>query len=224
MSNAVSHQIKDGISHIRLDDGKANALSPDVIKALHQAFDDSLNDSKVVVLSGRGGFYSAGFDLKVIKGPADGARALMNEGVDLFLKLFGYPKPVISACTGHGIAAGAILLMCSDFRIGAEGDFKIGLNEVAISLDIPPFLVEIAQSMLARHYFHQSIFLSQMYSPKEAIEAGFLDRVEKPDGVLAAAQAEAKHLAEYLDLETFKTSKMRWRSETLERINKSRLS
>ncbi len=129
---AVTLQIDGGVAVVTIDDGKANALSHDVLGALETAFDDvEASDARALVLAGRPGRFSAGFDLSVMTaGPAQ-ARDLLGRGARLGLRLYEFPVPVVFAVTGHALAMGGILLCCADVRIGADGPFKLGLPEVA---------------------------------------------------------------------------------------------
>src|SRR5713101_2236105 len=131
----VRYRLEEKVAVIEMDDGKVNAISHSVIEALDRAE----REAKAIVLSGRAGRFSGGFDLGVMRGGAEQARALVGKGAELALRLYGFSLPVVIACTGHAIAMGAVLLLSGDTRLGAEGDFKIGLNEVSIGLALPPF-------------------------------------------------------------------------------------
>src|SRR5438105_13642725 len=126
---SVSLERDGAVAVISIDDGKANALSPDVLSALSEAFDKAEADgASAVLLQGRPGRFSAGFDLSIMTSGVEPMRALVTQGAELLLRVFTYPVPVVAACTGHALAAGALLLLVSDVRVGAEGEFKIGLN------------------------------------------------------------------------------------------------
>lgn len=217
-TSSIKLEINESIAHIAMDDGKANALSPQSIKNLMEAFDEA-EKSDVVILSGNPKVFCAGFDLKIIQGSTEEASALMRSGVDLFTKVFSFPKPVVAACTGHAIAGGAILLMSSDLRIGPDSsDVAIGLNEVSIGMVIPPFLVELAKARLANERLYESLNLAKLYSPEDAKTVGFLDMTAK--NVLETAQSEAKKIAENLDPVAFSKTKKRLRGEIAERLTK----
>ncbi len=222
-ASPVNLEIKDSIAHIAFDDGKVNAISPSVAEALDKALDDAGKDGsgcEVVVISGRPGVFSAGFDLKVIQGSPEGASALMKSGFAMFNKIFSYPKPVVAACTGHGIAAGAIMLMCADLRIGADDDsFQIGLNEVAIGLEVPYFLIDLAKTRLANERIYESLALSKLYTPKEAVNAGFLDALVSPDKVVDEAFKRAETLKEYLKTEAYQKTKHRLRKDASQKMS-----
>ena len=125
----LTTEIRDDVAVIALDDGKANALSPDMIAAIHGALDVAEKEAKAAVITGRPGRFSAGFDLKVLGGgELEAAVSLVTAGGELFLRFLEFPLPIVVGCTGHAIAAGAIALMTADYRVGARGDFKIAMN------------------------------------------------------------------------------------------------
>jgi enoyl-CoA hydratase len=185
----VSFDRDGGVAVLSIDDGKANALSPDVLGALSDAFDKAEADgTSAVLVQGRSGRFSAGFDLSIMTSGVDSMRALVTQGAELLLRIFTYPAPVVVACTGHALAAGALVLLVSDVRIGAEGDFKIGLNEVAIGMGLPIFAIEFARYRMPPSAF-DSALLGEVFAPDDAVCAGYLDRTSANviDDALATA-------------------------------------
>jgi enoyl-CoA hydratase/carnithine racemase len=197
---------------ICLDDGKANAISPDLAAQLNEALDRAEAIAKVVVIMGRPGKFSAGFDLSIMGQGGDAMVSLLRDGATLSLRLLRFPTPVVLAASGHALAMGALLLLSADYRIGVEGDFKIGLNEVAIGMTLPYFGVELAQSRLAKNYLNRAVTQAAIFSPVAAIEAGFLDEVIAPEQLLDRAAAYAEQLSG-LDLAAHKGSKERIRAD-----------
>src|SRR5690606_38722158 len=139
MSHSVQYELSDDVAVNTFDAGKANALGHAAIDASNAALDRAEIDDNAVVIATRPGRFSAGFDLSVMQGGIDDVRALVRAGAHLCLRISTLPRPVVLACTGHALAAGAILLMSADVRVGAAGEFKIGLNEVAIGMPVPHF-------------------------------------------------------------------------------------
>ena len=186
---------RDGdVAVIDLDDGKANALGHVAIAALLAALDAvDADGADAVVLAGRPGRFSAGFDLKVMQSGPEEARRMLAAGVDLFLRTYMFPRPVVAACTGHAIAAGAIILMSTDLRVGAAGDFRIGLPEVTIGMPLPFFATELARDRISKRHLSQ-VFLGRMYDPEAATDAGFLDQIVDADAVVDAAVDRARTL------------------------------
>ncbi len=194
----------DNVAHIALDDGKANAVSFAFIDAFNEALDqiDANDDAKAIVISGRDGMFSAGFDLKVMMNEPERAMEMVANGGKLFLRLFQHPLPTIAAMTGHSMAAGILLAMSCDTRIAAEGNYKIGLNETAIGMVLPHYGLELAKARIAPHRLTEAFVQARLYSPEEAVPVGYVDRVTSPDKVVEeslalAAQATALPGAAY---------------------------
>jgi enoyl-CoA hydratase len=193
---AVQYELQDRVAVVTIDDGKANAISHQVAADVHDALGRARDEAGAVVLTGRPGRFSAGFDLATMTSSDEAARELLRVGAELALELYGFPTPVVVAATGHALAMGAILLLSGDVRIGAEGPFKIGLNEVAIGMPVPGFAVELGRARLAPAAFTDAINLATVYDPEGAVGAGFLDRTVAADDTVAAAVAHAAELAE----------------------------
>jgi enoyl-CoA hydratase len=196
MSDPVSWSIEDGVVVVRVDDGKANAIAHPVIEGLHRALDAAEAEGRAVVLVGREGRFSAGYDLGEMTAGADRARALVRAGGELLVRVFVHPQPVVVAATGHALAAGALLLLACDIRVGAEGPFKIGLNETAIGLGLPAYAIELAQARLDPRHVTRSALCAEIHDPVGAVAAGFLDRVVPADACAQDAVAEARRLGE----------------------------
>ena len=209
----VRTSIEGPVAVIDLDDGKANALGFDVLAGLDAALDRAEQDADAVALVGRPGRFSAGFDLSVMTSGPEGARDLLGRGAELGLRLFESPLPVALGVTGHALAMGGILLCCADVRIGADGPFKIGLNEVAIGMPVPSFAVEICRDRLSPRAFTRAIQLARIHGPGEAVEAGFLDEVVEADAVRARTVEVAAELAERLHRGPFRATRRTVRSQ-----------
>ena len=209
MSNSlVTIKTEENVATLYLDDGKANALGYEVIDALLAAFDEvEASDAHALVLAGRQDRFSAGFDLSVMNEGAEAARGMLSKGVDLFLKMYMFSRPVVAACTGHAIAAGSILLLSSDIRIGAKGDFKVGLPEVTIGMALPFFATELARDRLSKRHYTKATALGYMYPPEDAVDVGYLDEVVPQEEVIATAQERAKNLSEVGRTELIRTRK-----------------
>ena len=192
----VRHEISGAVAVVRIDDGKANAISHAVIDGLNAALDAAERQAGAVVIIGREGKFSAGFDLSVIKQGPDAAVGLLKAGAALALRIYEHPQPVVMGCTGHALAMGAILLMAADIRIGSTGPAKIGLNEVSIGMPVPLFATELARDRLSKRHLTRSVNLATIYTPNEALDVGFLDEVVEPEAVAARATSEAARLAE----------------------------
>lgn len=218
MSTPVVHVSREGsVSHIRLDDGKANALSPSLMRALNGALDAAEASGDAVVLSGRAGRFCAGFDLQVMMSGVEQARALVTEGADLLMRLFLFPRPLVAACTGHALAGGALVLLSADVRVAADGPFRIGLNEVAIGMPLPILAVEMARARLAATELGRATLLAHIYDPAGAARAGYVDEVAPADEVVSRALDEAKRLSS-LSTMAFAATKARLREHVAAHI------
>src|SRR3954453_20003518 len=190
---SVSFERDGAVAVISVDDGKANAYSPDALSAIAESFDKAEADgASAVLLQGRPGRFSAGFDLSIMTSGVEPMRALVTQGAELLLRIFTFPAPVVTACTGHALAAGALVLLVSDVRVGAEGDFKIGLNEVAIGMGLPIFGAEFARYRMPPSAFDSAV-LGEVFGPADAVRAGYLDRTS--DNVIDEALATAQRLS-----------------------------
>ena len=187
---------------LHLDDGKANALTFELMVAIGDALRVAEADEEVgaVVLHGREGRFSGGFDLGVMMGDDLGATIrLVADGGQLVHDLYGASVPVVAACTGHSLAAGALMLLGCDVRIGADIDAKIGLNEVAIKMVLPDWAFTIAADRLSKRHLQRAVTNARITTPRDAVDVGFLDEVVPAEQVLDRAVDVAEELATTLD-------------------------
>lgn len=218
MSTALAtYELRDTVAVITMDDGKVNALSPQMLAALNGHLDQAEAEAKAVLLRGRPGRFSGGFDLTVMTGGIEEMRALLVSGAELLLRLYGYPRPVVAACTGHALAAGALLLLASDRRVGAHGSFKIGLNEVSIQMPLPVFGMELARDRLSKRHFTQAVTQARIYDSDSAVDAGYLDATVAPEQLGEVAFETAKQLSA-LPNPAFQATKQRERGATIRHI------
>jgi len=189
--------IEDGVAVLRFDDGKANVLSHAAIDAFEAALDKATEEAGAVCIVGREGRLCAGFDLAVMTGEPDGMRQLVSRGAELLMRIYLHPQPVVVAVTGHALAAGALLALACDVRIGADVPAKIGLNETSIGMPLPQFAAELARDRLTPAAFSRATLAAEIYDPAGAVEVGYLDRVVPADEVEVAAIAEANRLSAY---------------------------
>jgi len=194
VTDLVSYELEDGIATLTLANGKVNAISPEVIAAFHAALDRSEADRAIVILTGTPGMLSGGYDLKVMTSGPQEAIALVAAGSGLARRMLAHPLPIIVACTGHAVAKGAFLLLSADYRLGVDGPFRIGLNEVQIGMTMHHVGIELARDRLRKSYFNRSVINAEMFSPAEAMAAGFLDAVVAADELMPAARAMAEQM------------------------------
>ena len=217
MADLVTSSHAEGISTITMDDGKVNVFSIPLLERLHAAFDEAEQRGTVVVLGGRPGYFSAGFDLNVLRGDPDDAVAILRLGATLAERILTFPSPVVAACTGHAFPAGAFLLMAADVRLGVDGPYKLGLNEVRIGLTLPWFAVALARHRLAPTFFDRATVTGTLFDPSGAREAGLLDTVVAPEDLDNLSRSVAHDLTE-IDRGAHAATKLRVRQRVLEEL------
>ena len=210
MSSLVTLASKDTHVEITMDDGKANAMSFAMFEGLNAALDQAVEENKVVVLLGRPGRFSAGFDLTVMAKTDDDTIRLLRNGADLARRVMDFETPVILGVSGHALAMGALLCLAADYRIGSHGEYKLGLNEVAIGMTLPWFGIELARHRLAKAHINPAVGLAKLYNPAGAVEAGFLDEAVAEDAFETRLQEMAASVA-VLDMRSHRNSKRRVR-------------
>lgn len=220
MSELISYHLEDGIATLTLSNGKVNAISPDVIAAFNAALDQATADRAVVIITGQPGILSGGYDLKVMTAGPKEAVALVTLGSTLARRLLSHPYPVIVACPGHAVAKGAFLLLSADYRIGVEGPFSIGLNEVQIGMTMHHAGIELARDRLRRSAFHRSVINAEVFDPQGAVDAGFLDKVVPAEQLQEAAMTAARELKK-LNMLAHKNTKLKVRKGLLEALDKA---
>ncbi|MNF61154.1 putative enoyl-CoA hydratase [compost metagenome] len=201
-----------------MSNGKVNAISPDVIAAFNAALDQAVTDRAVVIITGQPGILSGGYDLKVMTAGPREAVALVTAGSTLARRLLSHPFPVIVACPGHAVAKGAFLLLSADYRIGVDGPFSIGLNEVQIGMTMHHAGIEIARDRLNKVALQRSVVNGEMFNPQGAVAAGFLDVVVSPEELQGAALAAARQLKK-INMTAHKNTKLKVRKALLEALD-----
>ncbi|AHL76112.1 enoyl-CoA hydratase [Stutzerimonas stutzeri] len=220
MSDLVSYELEDGIATLALNNGKVNALSPAVFDALNAAFDRAEQDRAVMILTGQPGILSGGYDLKVMTSSPENAIALVSVGSTFSRRMLAHPFPIIVACPGHAIAKGAFLLLSADYRIGVEGAFNIGLNEVQIGMTMHHSGIEIARDRLTKPAFQRSVINGEIFNPQAALEAGFLDKIVPAGELIDVAKAIAVQLKK-INMTAHKNTKLKARKALLETLDRA---
>lgn len=213
----ASYELEGTTAIVRMDDGKANALSDAMLADLGEALTRAEKEANAFVLVGRPDRFSAGFDLKVMMASPEAAKALLLKGADFLMRLYGSPLPTVAACTGHSLAGGALLLLACDVRLGATGAYRIGLNEVSIGLPVPVLAMELARDRLVSAELPRATLQARIYEPGEAAVAGYLDEVAAPAELLARAKERAATLGGYSRL-AYSGTKERLRKKTIAQI------
>ena len=206
MSQLVSYQLDDGIATLTLNNGKVNAFSPALIADFNTALDQAEQDKAVVIVTGQPGILSGGYDLKVMMSGPQQAIDLVTAGSTLARRMLAHPYPIIVACPGHAVAKGAFVLLSADYRIGVEGPFNIGLNEVKIGMTMHHVGIALARDRLSNAAFQRSVINAEMFNPQGALLAGFLDQVVPAEDLMTVANAVAQQFKQ-LNLGAHKNTK-----------------
>ena len=213
----VEYALSEKIAVIRMDDGKANALSYAMMDEVEANLTRAESEASAVVLTGRAGRFCAGFDLREMTRALGSAQALVTRGADFLLRLYTFPRPLVVACSGHALAGGALTVLTGDLRIGVQGAFRVGLNEVQIGMPVPVLAMELARDRLAHASLQEATLFARLYSPDEAVAAGYLDRVVEEGALLQEASREAARLAA-LPAAAYATTKTILRERTVAHV------
>ena len=220
MTDQIATLTSDGdVSIITLNDGKANVFSPEMSKTISSLLDEVPDNKGSLVITGRPGIFSAGFDLKIISsGDVSAVSSMIKTGFTLLARVYNFPRPVIAACSGHGVALGAFLLCCADYRIGAKGQFIVQANETRNNMSIPTPILEISKTRISKTHWYRAILNAEAYPIEKAIEPGYLDEVVEAESLMTRAMEVANDLAT-LGHPHYKITKDLDQKDTLKRIH-----
>ncbi|MDP7593885.1 MAG: crotonase/enoyl-CoA hydratase family protein [Litorilituus sp.] len=210
----INVSTEGSVSTITLNNGKVNAISPQTINEINAALDEAEKNEYVVIITGQPGMFCAGYDLKTMKESPEAAISLVTAGSTLAHRMLSFPCPIIAACSGHAVAKGGFLLLSCDYRIGIEGNFKIGLNEVAIGMTMHHAGIEIARNRIPVNFLNRSVINAEMFNPQTAIQAGFLDTVVEAEQLMSVAKLAAKQM-QGLHMTAFRQTKLKERQASL---------
>ena len=209
----------EDVSIITLDDGKANVFSKAMSETINTILDQVPEDKGSLLITGKPGLFSAGFDLKTISGgDPKAAIEMTTAGFRLLSRIYSFPRPIVAASSGHAIALGA--LCCADYRIGAKGNFIVQANETRNGMSIPTPILEISKSRILKNHWYRAILNAEAYSISDSIDAGYLDEVVDPEDLMSKSLEVAKDLAT-LSHPHYKLTKDLDQKDILGRINAS---
>ncbi len=222
MSRLVNCTVADGVASLEMNDGKVNVMTFDMLAALSEAVENARWENAVLVIrSGAAKAFSAGFDVKVLSsGDADAARRLLTAGARLLIQILTHPQPVVAICEGHAYPMGAFILQAADIRLGAHGDYRIGLNEVSIGIPVPDFALALVRSRVPENLRIKVTALGRMLTPSEAMNAGFLDQLLDATEIDAALAAHIQDLRR-INQPAHASTKRRLRAETVRSIEQA---
>ena len=186
MLNLTTH---DDIREIQLARPPVNALNLDMLRALRAAVDDSVNQgARGIVLSGAQGLFSAGVDVpELLQRDRAGVLEYWREFFALCATLARAPIPLVAAISGHSPAGGAVLALFCDYRVMAEGPFRIGLNEVQVGLIVPEAIQLALRRVVGTYRAERLLVSGAMIDSAEALACGFVDELTGVDQVTTRA-------------------------------------
>ena len=188
----------DHVAVLQLDNGKANALNPELLQILAaglDAFDDS--PGRALVLTGYGRFFSAGLDLVTLQSfDREAMRSFMGAFDEILGRLFRCPCPVLAAVNGHAVAGGCVLANQADWRVLAEGDkVKYGTNETQLGVGLPPGALPASRQNYGPEATVRGFLLGELFRPDQALELGLVHQLAPPAEVLPRTLEFADKLA-----------------------------
>lgn len=218
MSELIHYSCNQGIATLTLNNGKVNAISPDMVAAFNSCLDQAEQDRAIVIITGQPGILSGGYDLKVMTSGIENAFNLVALGSTLTRRMLAHPFPIIVACPGHAIAKGAFLLLAADYRIGVQGPFNIGLNEVLIGMTMHHAGIELAKDRLTKPAFQRSVINGELFSPADAVNAGFLDLVVPAEELMETALGVATQMKK-INMKAHSNTKLKVRKDLLQALD-----
>ena len=208
-----------GVRKLILDRPPANAEDETLLADLGAAVDDAAADDAVraVVLTGAGKFFCAGFDLASARREGDEVAVLTTTFRDTHVKLLSIPKPTLAMVGGHAIAGGLVLVLACDYRLGLDGDYRIGLNEVAIGASYPKVAFEIVRLKLTNQRASELLLGAALYPAKEALRLGVVDELIAAEKFEETVLRRAAKMGTY-PREAYAHTKLALVADVLERV------
>lgn len=218
MSQVTITRGEDGVATLVADRPPANAMDVTLLGDLVAAVEEVAADPPAaVVLAGRPGFFSAGADLKAVPGYGPDEQRAMVEGINrMALGVYALPCPVVGAITGHAIAGGMVLALCTDLRV-ASSEGRYGLTEVRVGVPYPQAAIGVVQAELAPPALRLLAFGNALHDARRCLELGVFDEVVEPGAVLPRALEIARELAA-LPADVYARTKGDLRGAAIERL------
>lgn len=213
--------IQDSVAIIALDRGKSNAMNEQMLDELKKIITSIEQDTNIlgVILTGKHGFFTAGLDLIELYGYDEAQMKIFwAKFLDLVKILTSFKKPLVTAISGHSPAGGCVLAICSDYRVMAEGEFIIGLNEVPVGIIVPDSIFELYAFWIGKGNAYRNLLEGKLMGSAEAKSIGLIDATSSIDSLMTVA---LKKMKVYLALEqtTWQQSKLNIRKALIKKMN-----
>ena len=210
----LHREVIGNVVRLRMCHGKANALDLEFLRELSRTFEElATPDVGAVVMTGTGGIFSAGVDLKrLAAGGVEYTREFIPALTDAFAKMLFFPRPLVAACNGHAIAGGGVMLCSADVRYAARGKGRIGVPELLVGVPFPLVAIQILRLAIRPDRLQEVVYTGQNYDVESAIELGFCEKLFEADELIDAACARAQELAE-IPTESFRFTKQALRAD-----------
>ncbi|BAU55743.1 enoyl-CoA hydratase/isomerase family protein [Mucilaginibacter gotjawali] len=213
--------VNDKIAVVTLDRGRSNPINHQMVKELTNCIKDLENDDRVggVILTGKEGFFSSGADLMEVYGyDEQQARAFWTDFFALQSTLIAFKKPIVAALSGHSPAGGCVLAVCCDYRLMAEGEYIIGLNEIPVGIIVPEGIFKVYAFWIGKQKAYQFLLEGKLVKVNEALQIGLIDEVCQAEDLLAQAEKKVKTYMQFNPV-TWSQSKLNLRQELISDSN-----
>ncbi|MFT4968807.1 MAG: 3,2-trans-enoyl-CoA isomerase [Chitinophagales bacterium] len=215
--NTIQVTKENNYAIVQLDRGSANPINIEMLQELNTCFQGLAKDDSIdgAVLTGKERFFSAGLDvIELYAYDNDQVAELFESLFNAIKTMISFPKPLVASITGHSPAGGCVLALCCDYRIMADGKYRIGLNEVPVGIVMPKFIYHLYESVIGSKLAMQFILEGKLLAINEALDTGLVDVSVPEDQVLATA---LEQLEKYLSLNkrTWQYSKLNMRQPLL---------
>ncbi|HEX8376189.1 MAG TPA: enoyl-CoA hydratase/isomerase family protein [Pedobacter sp.] len=198
--NSIKITVKERIALLTFDKGRTNAIDTEMIVELKDMLQYIEKDENVLalILTGKGDYFTTGLDLiKLFDYSEDQIKTFWEQYFSLIFTLISFKKPLVAAINGHAPAAGTTLSLCCDYRIMADGDYSIGLNEITLGIIVPDSLFQLYAFCIGRQKAHRYILEGKLFSPGEALNSGLVDEVVKQEAVVNSAVRQVQKYLQY---------------------------
>lgn len=212
--------VDERIAHLYLDRGKSNAINQQMLDELQESIVEAQQDPAVegLILHGKEGFFSAGLDLiSLYEYNEEEVRRFWHAFIDFTRMFVAFEKPAVAAISGHSPAGGCVLALCCDYRVMAEGDYIIGLNEVPVGIVVPNSIFHLYSFWLGQGNAYRYLLEGKLLKPQDAFQVGLVDEVVVMRSIRTAAERQLRKYTQY-ERNTWRRSKVNMRQALIAQL------